>query len=187
MSNHLHQPAMSKNPPRIRRFAQLLILGALVAIVPQWTQPSQAQSSRKFKCEMVKGVPTTIANTFKGNVPMIRWVKTFTGSYNSERRCNEVSMRLDRFNREGKLQFIRTGNVNTYPVLCIDAGVTGNTCPKTSVLVTLPKGTDSSQILQEMLDLRARASGNIINLGGQQLVSYRNGDAYVSIDRLLAQ
>ena len=53
--------------------------------------------------------------------------------------------------------------------------------------MTLPKGTDSSQILQEMLDLRARASGNIINLGGKQLVSYRNGDAYVSVDRLLAQ
>lgn len=187
MSNRLHQPAMFKNFPHLRRFSQLLILGVLMAIVPQWTQPSQAQPSRKFTCEVVKGVPTTIANTFKGNVPMIRWVKIFTGSYNSGRRCNEVSMRLDRFNREGKLQFIRTGNVNTYPVLCIDAGVSGNTCPNTSVLVTLPKGTDSSQILQEMLDLRARASGNIINLGGKQLVSYRNGDAYVSVDRLLAQ
>ncbi|MFM2302936.1 MAG: hypothetical protein RLZZ135_339, partial [Cyanobacteriota bacterium] len=60
MSNHLPKPAMPENSPRIRRFSQLLILGALMAIVPQWTQPSQAQPSRKFKCEMVKGVPTTI-------------------------------------------------------------------------------------------------------------------------------
>ena len=118
---------------------------------------------------------------------MIRWVKTFTGSYNNvDRRCAEVSSRLDRFNRDGKLNFIRTGNVNTYPVLCVDSGVSGNTCPNTSVLVTLPKGTDSSQILQEMLDLRARAAGNIINLSGEQLVRYQNGDAYVNIDRLLS-
>ncbi len=119
---------------------------------------------------------------------MIHWVKSFTGRYNNiDRRCNEVSNRLDRFDRAGKLKYIRTGNVNTYPVLCVDAGISGNTCPKSSVLVTLPKGTDSAQILQQMLDLRARASGRIIQLSGAQLVRYRNGDAYVNIDRLLAR
>jgi hypothetical protein len=38
-----------------------------------------------------------------------------------------------------------------------------------------------------MLDLRARASGRIIQLSGKQLVQYRNRDAYVNIDLLLAQ
>ena len=57
----------------------------------------------------------------------------------------------------------------------------------TSVLVTLPKGSDSSHILQQMLDLRARAAGKVIQLSGSQLVSYRNGDAYVNIDRLLGE
>jgi hypothetical protein len=119
---------------------------------------------------------------------MIRWVRSFTGKYNNiSQRCGEVSNRLDRFNRDGKLKYIRTGNVNTYPVLCVDAGVSGNTCPKSSVLVTLPKGTDSAQILQQKLDLRARASGRIIQLSGKQLVQYRNRDAYVNIDLLLAQ
>jgi hypothetical protein len=102
------------------------------------------------------------------------------------KRCNEVSNRLDRFNRAGNLKYIRTGNVNTYPVLCVDAGVSGNTCPKNNVLVTLHKGTDSARVLQQMLDLRARASGQIIQLSGEQLIRYRNGDAYVSIDRLLS-
>ncbi len=119
---------------------------------------------------------------------MIRWVKSFSGRYNRvERRCTEVSARLDRFNRAGQLKFIRTGNVNTYPVLCADIGVTGNTCPNQSVLVTLPKGTDSAQTLQKLLDLRARASGQIINLSGAQLVQYLNGDAYVSVDQLLGE
>ena len=40
---------------------------------------------------------------------------------------------------------------------------------------------------QQMLDLRARAAGQSINLGGEQLVRYHHGDAYVSIDRLLSQ
>ncbi|WP_310426818.1 COP23 domain-containing protein [Chamaesiphon sp. VAR_48_metabat_135_sub] len=174
--------------PLIRKFSGVFLLAAIFAITPQWLEPSQAQPSRKFRCEVVNGEPITVVKTVRGNMPTIRWVNSFTGRYNNiNERCNEVSARLDRFNRNGKLKFIRTGNVNSYPVLCVDSGVSGNTCPKTSVLVTLPKGTDSSQMLQQLLDLRARASGRIIQLSGEQLVRYRNGDAYVNIDRLLGE
>ncbi len=170
----------------IRKFSALSICGAILAIDLYWMPSSQAQTSRQFTCESIGGVPVTIVKTPRGKIPAIRWVNTFTGRYNRlDRRCAEVSERLDRLHRAGKLNFIRTGNVNTYPVLCADRGVSGNTCPTASVLVTLPKGTDSSQILQQMLDLRARASGRILNLGGEQLVRYHHGDVYVSIDRLL--
>jgi hypothetical protein len=172
----------------LRKFSGILLLGSILAITPQCIEPSQAQPSRKFRCELVGGVPITVVKTVRGNIPMLHWVNSFTGRYNSvNQRCNEVSARLDRFNRDGKLKFIRTGNVNSYPVLCADAGVSGNTCPKTSVLVTLAKGTDSSQILQQLVDLRARASGQIIQLSGEQLVRYRNGDAYINVDRLLGE
>ncbi len=172
----------------LHNYSILAIVATLLAIETVAMPSSQAsQSSRKFSCMSLDGVPTTIVKTLRGNLPMIRWVKTFTGSYNVARRCDEVSTRLDRFDRTSKLKYIRTGNVNTYPVICIDSGVSGNTCPTASVLVTLPKGTDSSQVLQKMLDLRARAEGNIINLSGEQLVRYRNGDAYVNLDRLLGR
>ena len=183
---HLH--AMLKILPPLRKFSGFFLTIALLTIESQWLAPSQAQSPRKFSCEVLNGSPTTVVQTVRGNIPMIHWVKSFTGRYNSvDRRCNEVSNRLDRFDRDGKLKYIRTGNVNTYPVLCVDAGISGNTCAKSNVLVTLPKGTDSAQMLQQMLDLRARASGRIIQLSGEQLVRYRNGDAYVNIDRLLAR
>ena len=172
----------------IHKFAGVFILGTILAIAPPSSPPSLAQSSRKFSCELVGEVPTTVVRTVRGSIPMIHWVKSFTGRYISvNQRCDEVSTRLDRFNRDRKLRFIRTGNVNSYPVLCVDTGVSGNTCPTTSVLVTLPKGTDSALMLQQMLDLRARASGRIIQLSGEQLIRYRNGDAYVNIDRLLAK
>jgi Circadian oscillating protein COP23 len=179
---------MFKIMPSICKFSGVFLLGATLTIASQWGQPSQAQPSRKFSCESIGGAPTTVVKTIRGNLPMIHWVKSFTGKYNNiSQRCGEVSNRLDRFNRDGKLKYIRTGNVNTYPVLCVDAGVSGNTCPKSSVLVTLPKGSDSAQVLQQMLDLRARASGRIIQLSGKQLVQYRNRDAYVNIDLLLGQ
>jgi Circadian oscillating protein COP23 len=177
---------MLKMLPLNRVLPGMLLLGTILSIDFYWAQPIQAQPSRKFQCELVAGIPTTVVKTVRGNIPTIHWVKSFTGRYNDvNQRCTEVSTRLDRFNRSGKLKFIRTGNVNNYPVLCVDTGVSGNTCPMTSVLVTLPKGSDSSHILQQMLDLRARAAGKIIQLSGTQLVSYRNGDAYVNIDRLL--
>ena len=174
--------------PSIRVFPSILLLSLTLVIESHWTQPLQAQPSRKFQCELVAGIPTTVVQTVRGTIPTIRWVKTFTGRYNNvNQRCAEVSTRLERFNRNGKLKFIRTGNVNSYPVLCVDTGVSGNTCPMTSVLVTLPKGSDSSHILQQMLDLRARAAGKVIQLSGTQLVNYRNGDAYVNIDRLFGK
>jgi hypothetical protein len=172
----------------IRKFSGVLILSSILLLDAPWVQASPAQPRRLFRCEVVDTVPTTVIKTVRGNIPMIHWVKSFTGRYNDvSQRCQEGSARLDRFNRAGQLKYIRTGNVNGYPVLCVDAGVSGNTCPKTSVLVTLPKGTDSSQTLQQMLDLRARASGRIIQLSGAQLVQYRGGDAYVNIDRLLGK
>jgi hypothetical protein len=188
LRQRLHPLLMFKILLPLYRFASVCLLGTSLAIASQCLQPSQSQPNRKFKCELVGGFPTTIVKTVRGNIPMIHWVKSFTGRYNNvDRRCQEVSARLDRFNQNGELKFIRTGNVNTYPVLCVDPGVSGNTCPKTRVLVTLHKGSDSSQMLQQMLDLRARASGKIIQLSGEQLVRYRNGDAYVNVDRLLAQ
>lgn len=186
--NQLHLPVIFRMLSPIHKFASVFILGTILAIAPPSSPPSLAQSSRKFSCELVREVPTTVVRTVRGSIPMIHWVKSFTGRYNSvNQRCDEVSTRLDRFNRDRKLKFIRTGNVNSYPVLCVDTGVSGNTCPTTSVLVTLPKGTDSALMLQQMLDLRARASGRIIQLSGEQLIRYRNGDAYVNIDRLLSR
>jgi Circadian oscillating protein COP23 len=179
---------MSNISSSICKFASVLLLGTVFTIAPQSTQPSQSQSNRKFSCELIGGFPTTVVQTVRGSLPTIHWVKSFTGRYNNvSQRCNEVSARLDRFNRNGQLKFIRTGNVNGYPVLCVDRGVSGNTCPKTSVLVTLPRGADSGRMLEQMLDLRARAAGRIIQLSGEQLVRYRNGDAYVSVNRLLGE
>ena len=172
----------------IYQFSSVLLFSTVFVLDAHWTQPSHAKSGRKFQCELVAGIPTTVVKTGRGSIPTINWVKSFTGRYNNvNQRCNEVSTRLDRFDRNGKLKFIRTGNVNSYPVLCVDTGVSGNTCPMTSVLVTLPKGSDASHILQQILDLRSRAAGKVIQLSGEQLVRYRNGDAYVSIDRLLGE
>lgn len=197
MNDRLHRPILFRVPLLARKLSPILLIGLMATTMLdsrgsaneiRLAQPAQAKFSRKFRCERINGVPTTVVQTVRGNIPMIRWVKSFSGRYNSvDRRCLEVSARLDRFNRDGKLKFIRTGNVNTYPVLCADAGVSGNTCPNQSVLVTLHKGVDSGQTLQQLLDLRARASGQIINLSGSQLVQYRNGDAYVSVDRLLGE
>jgi hypothetical protein len=181
-------PAIESRMPLLAGKLSIVLLIGFTALAIDFGLPLgvRAQLTRKFSCERIEKVPTTVVKTMRGNIPMIRWVKAFTGKYNKVgNRCTEVSARLDRFNRQGKLKFIRTGNVNTYPVLCADSGVTGNTCPNQSVLVTLPKGTDATQVLQQLLDLRARASGRIINLSGTQLVRYSNGDAYVSVDELL--
>lgn len=177
-------------PAFLNKLSPICAIGLISICSTGVVDPALASSNNPqrntFSCERIQGTPTTVVKTVHGRIPMIRWSKSFTGRYkNLKLRCSEVSARLERFNHQGKLKFIRTGNVNGYPVLCVDREVSGNSCPPTAVLVTLPRGADGGLVLQQMLDLRARASGRTINLSGNQLVTYRNGDAYVHLDRLL--
>jgi hypothetical protein len=78
----LHSHMKLKMLPSIRVFPSILLLGTMLAINAQWAQPIQAQPSRKFQCELVAGIPTTVVKTVRGNIPTIHWVKSFTGRYN---------------------------------------------------------------------------------------------------------
>jgi Circadian oscillating protein COP23 len=181
---------MYRMPPFVSKLSPIFAIGCLSLLGILWTDTSRAESfhppTPKFYCDRIQGSPTTIVKNIRGRVPMIRWSKSFTGRYQSlNLRCREVSARLERFHRQGRLKFIRTGNVNSYPVLCVDREVSGNSCPPSAILLTLSRGTDGGLVLQKMLDLRARASGKPINLSGKQLVTYRNGDAYVNLELII--
>jgi hypothetical protein len=142
-----------------------------------------AAAEAKFTCKIVDGIPTTVVSTPRGQIPTFRWRTSFTGRYaNTQHRCQEVSNRLNRFDRQGKLKYIRTANINGFPAICVDRTTNSPNCAKGSILVTLKPGTDAGQVLQQMLDLRARAAGRSIDLGGQQTIFYRHGHAYLNLD-----
>lgn len=152
-----------------------VVIGLAVVII--FNLPSNAQSTT-FYCGRSNSVPTTIARTSRGNVPVIRWNSGyFSGSgWNPQRRCQQVSARFQEYYDNGTLKYITTGRMNRQSVVCV-ASRKGSDC--TSLLFTLKPGSNPGQTLGRLLNYRALAAGNALNeSSGQRL--YINMEEYIN-------
>jgi hypothetical protein len=101
-----------------------------------------------FSCQVVGGVPATVANTPAGQKTVIRWVSGyFSGSgYTPMTRCVEVSQRFQAYMNQGVLNYITTGYMNSLPVVCVTSS-DGGGCQ--GLLFTLKSGENASRVLQQ--------------------------------------
>ncbi len=136
--------------------------------------PANAAESR-FNCSNVDGVPTTIANTSRGAVSVIRWTSNYFGSsgYSPQSRCHTVSQKFEAYHQNGTLNFLTTGTVNRLPVICV-AESQGGSC--TGVLFTLKPGSNPSRTLRQLINVRDRASGPLNETSAR---------VYIDIDKFL--
>ncbi|MCL1471945.1 COP23 domain-containing protein [Argonema antarcticum] len=138
---------------------QILAAGSIALASGSITsQPSQAQSTTFF-CGASQGKPATIAQTPRGNIPVIVWVSQyFTRSgFNPQARCEDVSSRFQSFYSQGALNFITAGIVNGQPVVCA-TGAAGGPCNNTNVLFTLKPGENAARVIQGLHQIRGGAS-----------------------------
>lgn len=121
-------------------------------------QPSQAQGTT-FYCGVSAGIPSTLANTPRGTVVVIKWVSTHfsRGGYNPQRRCQEVSSRFQRHYNQGNLNFITAGYLNNQPAIC--AGNGGIPCTSQKLLFTLKPGQNAARTIQQLFNIRTGAAG----------------------------
>lgn len=148
-------------------------LGLMVA--PSLVQPSQAetQSSSRFFCgasinpKTGEKTPMTMARTQRGNVAMIRWKSNFFNNARQDftpmSRCTEVSRRFQTFYNEGILSYLTTGTMNAQNVICVAEEYGG---PCSGLLLTLEPQDNPQQVLQDLMDIRTRASGPITRSAG---------------------
>lgn len=145
---------------RLRSLIQILAAATLaVGSAAITNQPSQAQSSTFF-CGMSQGKPATIAQTPRGNIPVIVWVSEhFTrGGFDPQTRCQDVSGRFQSFYSQGALNFITAGIVNNQPVICA-TGAAGGPCNNTNVLFTLKPRENAARVIQGLHRIRSGAAG----------------------------
>jgi Circadian oscillating protein COP23 len=57
----------------------------------------------KFYCGQSKSVPTTMAQTSRGAVPVIHWISTLGEDFTPEYRCKTVSEKFQTFYNDGML------------------------------------------------------------------------------------
>jgi Circadian oscillating protein COP23 len=160
-------------------------LGLMAA--PSFMQPSQAetQSNARFFCSAITNpstgekTPMTLAKTQRGNVEMIRWKSTFfnngANDFTPMSRCTEVSRRFQDFYNQGILSYLTTGKMNAQNVICVAEEYGG---PCSGLLLTLEPKDDPQQVLQELMNVRTRASGGPITRG--------SGSVYFDVEDFLA-
>ncbi len=145
---------------------------------------AQTKNSNTYYCAQLNGDWNTFVNTPRGRITLINWVNQFAEKWTPQARCVEVSKRFQTFLDQGNLKFIRTGNINRQPVLCV-ANVRGGDCPDENVLVTLKQETDPEEVLIRLVDFRRSVSGQTLTLSSDDPGFYSDGEFYVDMEKFL--
>lgn len=126
--------------------------------------PSSRTSSITFACQFsaTTNLPTTYAITPQGAKPLIRWNSEYfsEAGYTPEVRCQQVAARFQAFASSGQLKYLTSGYVNNQPAICVSS-TQGSPCTPNTMLFTLKPGSDATERLRKLFNLRTgTASGS---------------------------
>jgi len=168
------------NPLSLASTASLSLFAGVAALSVLVAVPARADDV-KFTCGVHQGAPATLAQTSRGNIPVIRWVShAFGGEYSPQYRCQVVSPKFQQYYKEGKLNYLTTGIANNQPIIC-GTSEKGGSC--TGVLFTLKSGSDPWLTLTRLMDVRAQA-GPALNESASSS-STSNTEQYIDINEYL--
>ena len=128
----------------------------------------QAQTAKnKYSCINKEGIYRTVADTQRGRVELITWKSKAWGSqWTPEKRCQEVTRRLQEFSNEGTLRYVTTGRIGDYNVICVgDKRVSGYACRKDGLLITLQSNDNPTRVMNDLFDINNRVRGGGIERG----------------------
>lgn len=157
-----------------------LALGSAVSLA----STNKASLSNTYYCAQLNGKWNTFVNTPRGRVKLVNWAQSFSDKWTPQNRCVEISGRFQKFLDAGTLKYIRTGNINNFPVICV-ADVKGGSCPDKNVLITLEPTTDPESVLIRLVDFRRSVSGQTIVLSDNDSGFYADGEFYVDMEKFL--
>ncbi len=160
--------------------------GLVIASILSLNAPSQASLDNTYYCAQLNGGWNTFVNTPRGRVKLVNWENSFSDTWTPRNRCIEVSKRFQGFLDDGSLRYIRTGQVNNLPVLCV-ADIKGGDCPSKNVLITLKSDTDPENVLVRLLDFRRSVSGQTIVLSENDAGFYSDREFYVDMSKFLGK
>ena len=170
---------------KIKTLARMLAgIGVVIGSAIANPATAQTKNTNTYYCAQLNSNWNTFVNTPRGRVKLIDWANKFSPDWTPQKRCSAVSNRFQNFLDKGNLKFIRTGNVNNLPVLCV-ANARGGECPEENVLITLKPGTDPEGVLIKLVDFRRSVSGQTLTLSADDPGFYSGGEFYVDMDKFL--
>lgn len=125
---------ISQNPPEVIIDTNP---GSNSSTTPNRTTTTNADT--RFTCEIINGEytvmyrPETRNSSFPWAVP-----SQLGGGWTPERRCNEISRRLESYREDGLLE-MSTGVENSYDTICVTTQIDPTDC---RIVLTVPPGQD---------------------------------------------
>lgn len=156
---------------RLKLLASAALIGS--STIVGINQPAEAQGTN-FICASWRGVPTTIAQTTTGDIPVIRWVSNTFDEYDPITRCRIVSGEFQQAYNKGTLNYLTTGRKNGQNIVCV-AQYEGGACDQQ--LFTLKTDSNPGQILVRLMAIRDRSAGPL-NQSSDRI--YVNMEEYLS-------
>jgi hypothetical protein len=112
---------------------------------PSRTNPSRTTTSanQRFSCQAQSGQYTVMYQPKSQQGQFYAWAvpSVMGGGWSSQRRCNEISRRLEQYRPDGLVE-MQTGIENGYNVIC----VTTDKNPACRIVLTVPVGADPNNI-----------------------------------------
>jgi hypothetical protein len=107
--------------------------------VPSST-PTRASSDTRFTCEFINGEYTVMYHPESQPGDAYPWAvpREMGGGWTPERRCSEISRRLEFYREDGLLE-LTTGVENNYDTICVTTQVDPTAC---QIVLTVPPGQD---------------------------------------------
>jgi hypothetical protein len=150
-------------------------------ITPHTQLVSQNDSSQedkaRFTCgtsysyRLKKRVPTTLSWSPAGKRALIQWVKQMDSHWTPEKRCQEVSKRMQEANDAGTLKYITNGKMNGQRVICTATEVNGD-CK--NLLMTLRQGDKPLKFMGEFQEVfNSRSDGVVEHSSGEPQIYLR--------------
>jgi Circadian oscillating protein COP23 len=138
---------------------------------------AEPEAKMQFTCgtsnnpRLNKRVPTTLAWSPAGKRALIQWVKQMDSNWTPEKRCQEVSKRMQEASNAGTMQYITNGKMNGQRVICTAMEVRGD-CK--NLLMTLRPGDNPLKFMGEFQEIfNGRSDEPVIHNSGYPQIYLR--------------
>ncbi|KYC37063.1 hypothetical protein WA1_46350 [Scytonema hofmannii PCC 7110] len=172
-NNLLGSSVAESEQPTIVSSSQLSKIEASPDPPTETAEKTQFTCGTTFNEQLKQKVPTTIAWKSSDKRAIVQWVKPMDNYWTPEKRCNEVSRRMQEADEAGTLKFLTNGKMNGQKVICTAIEVNGD-CK--NLVMTLRPQDKALLFLTELKDIfNGRSAGPIQHNSGETQI-------YIEID-----
>jgi hypothetical protein len=146
------------------------------------SSPSPQASNARFNCEYFNGEPTVMYRPDNQPGRSYPWAvpRTLGDGWTAERRCQEISQRLETYRPDG-LEELKTGYENNYQTIC----VTTQQVPSCRIVLTIPPGQSAEMVRDRVFESIAIADSGQMTQGVNAYTGGQNNNFLNQLGQLL--